>query len=113
MWHDPQNYRAHNQVLQVLATTGAIGLTLFLSGFFLPGKLLLSNLTHPTPAGRIARSVAAVFSWLILWGLLNSSFCGPINASGITFWCLLGLTVGRMRQEYLRRETEMKIAAAK
>jgi len=113
VWHDPQNYRAHNQVFQVLATTGAIGLTLFLSGFFLPGKLLLSNLTQPTPAGRIARSVAAVFSWLILWGLLNSSFCGPINASGITFWCLLGLTVGRMRQEYLRRETEMKIAAAK
>lgn len=96
VWEQPLNYTAHNQLFQVLATTGLIGLFFFLVGFVGPVRMMISRITRSGPAGHVARSVAVIFAWLVLWGLLNTSFSGPIGASSVAFWLLVGLTIGRL-----------------
>ena len=97
VWYVPRNYTAHNQMFQVLATTGIIGLALFLSGLAIPFHLVMSKILRNDSKGRAARSVAAIFLWMALWGLLNSSFSGPLSTSSITFWIIGGLAIGRLR----------------
>jgi len=97
VWFVPRNYTAHNQLFQVLATTGIIGLTLFLSGLAIPFWLVMSKFLLKDSRGRAARSVAVIFLWMALWGLLNSSFSGPLGTSSITFWIIVGLAIGRLR----------------
>ncbi len=98
VWFVPRNYTAHNQLFQVLATTGMIGLVLFFSGLAIPFRLVMSKLFLKDSRGRAARSVAVIFIWLALWGLLNSSFSGPLGTSSIAFWIIVGLAVGRLRR---------------
>lgn len=96
VWFVPRNYTAHNQMLQVLATTGIVGLALFLCGLAIPFQLVVSKIFRNDSKGRAARSVAVIFLWLALWGLLNSSFSGPLSSSSITFWIIVGLAIGRL-----------------
>ncbi len=98
VWFVPRNYTAHNQVLQVLATTGIVGLALFLSGLAIPFQLVMSKLLRKGSEGLAARSIAVIFLWMALWGLLNSSFSGPLGTSSVTFWIIVGLAVGRLRK---------------
>ena len=97
VWFVPRNYTAHNQMFQVLATTGIIGLVLFLCGLAIPFQLVMSKILQNDSRGRAARSVAVIFLWMALWGLLNSSFSGPLSTSSITFWINVGLVIGRLR----------------
>lgn len=97
VWLVPRNYTAHNQMFQVLATTGIIGLALFLSGLAIPFLLVVSKVFRNDSKGRAARAVAIIFFWMALWGLLNSSFSGPLSSSSITFWIIVGLAIGRLR----------------
>lgn len=97
VWFVPRNYTAHNQMFQVLATTGIVGLALFLSGLAIPFQLVVSKILRNDSRGRTARSVAVIFLWMTLWGLLNSSFSGPLSTSSITFWIIVGLAIGRLR----------------
>ncbi len=98
VWFVPLNYTAHNQMFQVLATTGVVGLILFLLGLAFPFQLVVSKILQNDSEGRAARSVAVIFLWMALWGLLNSSFSGPLSTSSITFWIIVGLAIGRLRK---------------
>ncbi|MFK7770244.1 MAG: O-antigen ligase family protein [Mariniblastus sp.] len=98
VWGATHNYTAHNQLFQVLATTGIIGLAIFLLAMVIPARLLLSKAIENSSAGRAARSLGVIFLWLIMWGFLNSSFNGPIGSSSVVFWCIIGVTIGRLRQ---------------
>ena len=74
-----------------------IGLVLFLCGLAIPFQLVMSKILQNDSRGRAARSVAVIFLWMALWGLLNSSFSGPLSTSSITFWIIVGLAIGRLR----------------
>ena len=90
-WYTTRNHDAHNQMLQVLVTTGFVGLSIFLVALLVPIRLALKNFKQHDEA----KLMAFVFCWLLLWGLLNVSFSGYINASLITFYTVLGLCVAQ------------------
>ncbi|MCA9191951.1 MAG: O-antigen ligase family protein [Planctomycetales bacterium] len=97
VWGDVKNYTAHNQVLQLLSTTGLVGLTLFLMSLVLPFQRVVSAARELNMTGNIAKFSVAVIAWLLLWGLLNESFCGPIGSATIVYYTLLGIMLSSLK----------------
>lgn len=91
-WYETRNHDAHNQILQVLVTTGLVGLTMFLLALSVPFRLVLKYLKRKNDSAKL---LAFVLCWLVLWGLLNVSFSGYINASLITFYTVLGICIAQ------------------
>ena len=94
-WYETRNHDAHNQMLHVMVTTGFVGLGLFLFALAIPIKLIWQSLLRKGEPGKSARLIAFVFAWLLMWGLLNVSFSGYINASFITFYTVMGLAIAQ------------------
>lgn len=95
VWGKVVNYTAHNQLLQILATTGLVGLVLFLMMFYRPVSYLRETVSDAGPIGDFSRFISGVFLWMLLWGLLNASFSGPISTSSLSFYVLLGIVMAR------------------
>lgn len=103
VWGEVLNYTAHNQLLQVLVTTGIIGLGLFLLALWIPFTLLLKSLASRGERKRLAMVISFVMAWMVCWSTLNSSFSGALGSISITFYILLGLTVGGLRDNRLNQ----------
>ena len=93
VWYEWGNWTAHNLVLQTLATMGIVGLVLVVIGWAWP------LCSMHAARGRIAdvdRSIAAIWMltfWFLGWGLLNSSFIGPMSPESVVFFVGLGVAV--------------------
>jgi O-antigen ligase len=99
VWYELNNWDAHNAILQLLVSTGLIGLSLFILSCWAPTKLVLKSLFQGEDKGRLARAALVFGIWLFFWGLLNVSCAGYINSSQFVFYSVIGVVVGRLKQD--------------
>lgn len=89
IWTRHENLTAHNVFLQVLVSTGAIGLLLFLWGLLRPITIAARGVSDP--GLRIVLGVP--LCWYLGWGMVTDSFMGPVRAESVVFFALLGAAV--------------------
>lgn len=106
VWQGPSNQDAHNIFLQVLVTTGFIGMIPFLWALC-----------------RMARGIFAErdgdFYWLVLlvgiwyagWGQGCVTFLGPVRPESVVFFVVLGLLAGRVDWRQNQAMTQREVAA--
>lgn len=95
IWYEDGNWTAHNTVLQVLVSTGVIGLLLLSAGILLPvGYFIRHSLAHRDADG-LPLLLTGLALWFGTWGLMNESFMGPLQPESVVFFSLLGIAVGR------------------
>jgi hypothetical protein len=93
VWSGPSNRTAHNVFLQVLVSTGLIGLVLFLwAGANVVWSVVRSGWTRAGADGRLAFLVP-VGLWYLGWSQLGESFMGPIQPEAVVFYGCLGLAM--------------------
>ncbi|MEM9586589.1 MAG: O-antigen ligase family protein [Planctomycetota bacterium] len=104
VWDGPANHDAHNLMLQVLVSTGVIGLAIFVwSGWRYVATLIRQLWQSPTgwtfgqraSSGTIPPKLPAMIAILTLWYAGWSQGCvtflGPIRPESVVFFTLLGL----------------------
>jgi O-antigen ligase len=94
IWDGPSNHTAHNVLLQVLVTTGAIGTVLFLWGLFQPLVIYGNSLPGVDRRWKLATFLGVLGIWYFGWGQLCASFMGPVRPESVVFFALLGLALG-------------------
>ncbi len=98
VWNAVRNYTAHNQLFQVLATTGIIGLGIFLFAIWFPLSRVVSGLRSTGERKRLAMVCAFLILYIMMWSTLNSSFSGALGSCSITCYIVLGLIIGGLRR---------------
>lgn len=95
VWNERANYTAHNLLLQILSTTGAVGLLLFLLAM-IQSALVSFSLLGGDRLQRSVFAIAAVMAvWYSGWAQLGVSFMGPIRPESVVFFTLLGIIIGQ------------------
>lgn len=93
VWGYWANWTAHNAWLQLLASCGIAGSTLFVSGLLLIVLNLIGPLVSPQAKDRQPVMFVLVLSaWYGTWGMLNESFMGPLQPESVIFSILLGIS---------------------
>ncbi len=98
VWNSRHNHTAHNLILQVLVSTGAIGLIVF-GIAMMQSALVALMLRLGNPFQRrlfLMTMVASV--WYLGWAQLGISFMGPVRPESIVFFSFLGIVVGQASQ---------------
>jgi O-antigen ligase len=96
VWNILANHTAHNIYLQVLATTGLVGMLIFaLAMCGLAGRLSALR-RGDLFARRFLWLIAFVSIWFFGWSLGCVSFVGPVRSESVVFFTLLGLAVGQL-----------------
>ena len=98
VWSGPAVRTAHNVLLQVLASTGAIGFGLFLWALFRPMRAAAREFSGGGEAGKLGAFLFLFGVWYFGWGQLCESFLGPVQPESVVFYCLLGLAVSQVRR---------------
>lgn len=91
VWQEWGNWTAHNFWLQVLTTTGVVGLSLLLSGLLWVGIGLSQGYYRLAESWRSVAMVALLSIWYFGWGFLNASFIGPLGPESVVFAVILGI----------------------
>ncbi len=104
VWGMTANYTAHNVQLQVLASTGLIGFALFVLAVVKPFSEVFRQLPSPrlraqALPSRVAIMLGFVLIWFLGWGLLCSSFMGPVRSESVVFFTCLGIAVGQIARQ--------------
>jgi O-antigen ligase len=97
VWTGPANRTAHNVVLQVMVTTGLIGLGLFLAAWLWLLPPVCRGLRRDTASRKLGRLLLLIAAWYLGWGQLCESFMGPIQPEAVVFFVLLGLALANAR----------------
>jgi O-antigen ligase len=92
----PANRTAHNVILQVLVTTGVVGLALFLWGLAWPLGLVLAVRSDDRHRKRVVTLATFALLYYVGAGMIGDSFMGPLQPESVTFFVLLGLLVGTL-----------------
>jgi O-antigen ligase len=91
VWHDWHNWTAHNLMLQLAATTGFVGVGLFLGSLLWTVATLVQRyMLVPTQRPAIL-FCAAIGVWWCGWGLLNESIFGPQQPETVVFGLVLAV----------------------
>lgn len=98
VWNHKNNYTAHNLVLQVLATTGALGLAIFSLALFQPGVTVYDLRLGDAVQRRVFFMIVVSAVWFLGWAQLSISFMGPVRPESIYFFTLLGVGLGQASQ---------------
>lgn len=96
VWYEWENWTAHNLILQVLVTTGLVGLVLLTCGFLNPAWLVIRRIAGGRGDRKMAYFLLAVGCWYFLRGLLTTSFMGPVQPESVVFFTALGVGVGSL-----------------
>ena len=107
VWNRKHNYDAHNLLLQVLSTTGAIGLLLFLFGLLQPILAMTLLLSGSDFQRRLFVMIAVTGLWYLGWAQLGVSIMGAIRPESILFFAMLGVGVGQATQLALPTRSPM------
>jgi O-antigen ligase len=95
VWNHNSNHTAHNLLLQILSTTGAVGLLLFLLALVQSAMVSLSLLGGDRFQRRLFAIATVMSVWYLGWAQLGVSFMGPIRPESMVFFTLLGIVVGQ------------------
>jgi O-antigen ligase len=96
VWNQTINHTAHNMLLQVLVTTGLIGVLLFTGGLAVAGLAVARNL-RGGKAARFGRLIGVVALWYAGWGMLSEAVAGPLQPESLVFFTYLGIGLGHVR----------------
>ncbi|MCM2375145.1 O-antigen ligase family protein [Aporhodopirellula aestuarii] len=91
VWYEWGNWTAHNFWLQALTTTGAIGLSLLVTGIGWIGLGLYRGYRQVANSSRSTAMIGFISLWYFGWGFLNSSFIGPLAPESVVFSVLIGV----------------------
>jgi O-antigen ligase len=94
VWSGPANRTAHNIFLQVMVTTGLVGLTLFLWAMLQAGNGVVRGLSAGEENGRVGGLLLVIALWYAGWSQLAESFMGGVLPEAVVFFALLGLGLG-------------------
>ena len=98
VWSGPAIRTAHNFILQVLASTGAIGLALFIWAFVRPLRAAAREFGRDVESRKLGALLLLLGVWYLGWGQLCESFMGPVQPESVVFYCLFGLAVSQVRR---------------
>ncbi|TWT54102.1 O-Antigen ligase [Rubripirellula amarantea] len=98
VWNEKHNHDAHNLLLQVLSTTGAIGLLIFLLGIVQPALAMTLLRKGDDFQRRLFVMLAVAAIWYLGWAQLAVSVMGAIRPESLVFFALLGVGVGQSTQ---------------
>jgi exopolysaccharide production protein ExoQ len=90
-WGRPAHRTAHNVMLQVLSSTGLIGIALFLWAWVRVVRRVRRGLRDRPDDSRPGVLLALLGVWFLGWGLFSESFMGPLEPEVIVFFTMLGL----------------------
>lgn len=98
VWDEWGNWTAHNMYLQVLVSTGVVGVVLFLSAMTAPFLLLFRSCRRRRRVFkrrdyRLPGLLILMGAWFVLWGILNSSIVGPTQPECIVFALIYGIAI--------------------
>jgi O-antigen ligase len=96
VWFTKTNHLAHNIFLQVMATTGLIGLVVFLIAM---GLLIsaMRQLARVEGMPRLISQTSFVFAvWYFIWCLLAEGFLGPLRPESLVFFVGCGLILAQI-----------------
>lgn len=96
VWYMMANHTAHNIYLQVLVSTGAIGLALFLTAILVPLKRFGTLFFGDSQARKVATMLTFVCIWYLGWSLLSTSFMGPVRSESVFFFTMLGIGAAQL-----------------
>lgn len=94
VWYQWGNWTAHNMWLQLLVTTGWIGVAIFSGHLIVLGQSLarVANWTTEAPR-RFGMFTVMILLWYLGWGLLNESIFGPTGPDSVVFFVTSGLCI--------------------
>ena len=98
VWSGPAVRTAHNVLLQVLVSTGLVGLGLFVWAMVRPLRAAARELRGGGEAGKLGAFLLLLGVWYLGWGQLCESFMGPVQPESVVFYCLFGLAVAQVRR---------------
>jgi O-antigen ligase len=97
VWSGPANRSAHNVALQVMVTTGLIGLGLFLVAWLWLLPPVCRGLGKDADSRKLGVLLLLLAAFYLGWGQLCESFMGPIQPEAVVFFVLLGLALANAR----------------
>lgn len=98
VWNRRGNPTAHNMMLQILVSTGAVGMVLFLYALLQPFLCAISLWKGSLFHRQLLVIIAITCCWYLGWSQLSVSFMGPIRPESVVFFTLLGVAVGQASQ---------------
>ena len=104
VWNRLRNFTAHNMLLQVLSTTGAVGLVIFSYGLLQAWLSSLLLARGDVFQRRLFRILVVTGIWYTGWSMLGISFLGPIRPESVVFFTMLGICVGQASTNPARDE---------
>jgi O-antigen ligase len=108
VWYEQANHTAHNVYLQVLVSTGVIGLCLFLTAIARPWLAFQKLRRGDQQAAMVYQMLSFLFIWYFGWSLLCASFMGPVRSESVVFFTFLGIGLGQLAR---RKELEESVPA--
>ncbi|MEO2020059.1 MAG: O-antigen ligase family protein [Fuerstiella sp.] len=95
VWYQEGNWTAHNMLLQVLVSTGIVGITLFVGGISALIAVAFRRNAFRSETQGIPKLLFITVFWIFCWGLLNESIMGPVQPESVVFFSILGMAIGR------------------
>jgi O-antigen ligase len=96
VWFIKTNHLAHNIFLQVMATTGLVGLAIFLGAMALL-FFAVRKLARVEGIPRLVSQTSLVFAvWYFIWCQLADGFLGPVRPESLVFFVGCGLILAQI-----------------
>ena len=97
VWFEHANHLSHNIVLQVLSTTGLVGLAIFgtsiLTMIAAIVRRYVGDQGDASVSSATARFAAFLLPWYAGWSLFSSSFVGPTRPETMIWFTMVGLLI--------------------
>ena len=100
---------AHNFLLQVVASTGLVGLTIFAVASVAIAAHYRNLWRGDADARMWARISLLLFIWYVGWGLGCTTFMGPLRPDSLAFYLLLGLGLAEAQRVMTSRSAQSQL----